>query len=139
MKWLYHIPHVWDTSTDRHVWEDVYLLPDAASDGTPSLWLTIDALGDPEVPEHGSDRAEFRAESLAKLGDADWHIHESSMVVRAVDFNLAELLEWVHVYLRETGFDCAGLTHAAIERFAATNDHASVVAALKTGTNGGDW
>ena len=33
MKWLYHIPHVWDTQTERHVWKDVYLLPDSAPDG----------------------------------------------------------------------------------------------------------
>ena len=135
MKWLYHIPHVWDAPTDRHVWEDVYLLPESAPDGMPSLWVTVDALGDPTVPEHGSDRAEFCAESLVTLGDNDWHINETNMLVRPIDFNLAELLDWVRIWLRETGFDCTDLIATPIEMFANTNDHASLVSALKSNMN----
>ncbi len=135
MKWLYHIPHVWDAPTDRHVWEDVYLQPESAPNGTPSLWLTVDALGDPKIPEHGSDRAEFRMESLAKLGDGDWHINESHILVRSVDFNFAELLDWAYFWLRETGFPCSELMLAPIERFANTNDHASAVSVLKSNMN----
>jgi len=133
MKWLYHIPHVWESPKERHVWEDIYLLPVDAPPDTESLWLTIDALGDPAVPEHGSERGEFRDESLVKLGDADWHIDATDMIVRAVDFDMDELLGWVRVWLAETGFECSELVPAPVERFSNTNDHATLVASLKAG------
>ena len=91
MRWLYHIPHVWESRTDRHVWEDVYLLPESAPDGTTAICLTIDALGDPNNPSHGSSRAKFRSEALKKLGDSEWHVDETDLLIRALDMSLIHI------------------------------------------------
>ena len=133
MKWIYYIPHEWDSPDDRQVWEDVYLLPDAAPEGTKSLWLTIDALGDVTNPEHGSDRAEFQSAALEKLGDADWHIDEADMIVRATDFDFPELLDWIKVWLHENDFECLELQPGPRERFAGSNNHISTIDELASG------
>src|SRR5690349_987394 len=71
MKWKYHIPHKWESAEIRHVWEDVWLMPADPEYSGKSLWITVDALGDADNPEHGSERAAFQVKALAMLGDND--------------------------------------------------------------------
>ena len=128
MKWKYHLPHEWDRP--RAVWEDVYLKPDVLDYEGPSLWLTVDALGDASDPSHGSDRAEFIREALEKLGDNDHFIDGADMIVRARDFTREELLGWVTVWLEHEGFSVSRLVPAELGEFAGTNEHAQTVAQL---------
>ncbi|GAC1463068.1 MAG: hypothetical protein NVS2B14_10990 [Chamaesiphon sp.] len=125
MNWKYHIPHLWNAP--REVWEDVYLLPDNPNYQEESIWLTIDALGDVSEPTHGSERAEFQEFAFSKLGDKSFWINGSDMIVRARDFNKEKLLDWVKVWLRETGFPVSELIETSFDEFASTNDHAMTV------------
>jgi hypothetical protein len=131
MNWKYHIPHVWNTT--RTVWEDVYLLPDLPDHESESIWLTIDALGDAADPAHGSDREEFQREALEKLGDKEDWVGGADMIIRARDFSKEELLQWVKVWLRESGFPVASLEEAPFSDFAGTNQHANILDTLCRG------
>ncbi len=131
MKWFYYIPHVWESSEDRHVWEDVYLLPENSPEGMESVWFTIDALGDVNNPLHGSDRDEFQQQLLARLGTDRWYIAGTDMVVRAVDFNRHELLDYVRIWLEASGLPCSELTKSTFGRFENTNPHAVTVLSLR--------
>ena len=68
MKWKYQIPHKWENADTRHVWEDVWLMPADPAYSGKSIWITIDAMGDVNNPEHGSERAASQVKALAKLG-----------------------------------------------------------------------
>jgi hypothetical protein len=125
MDWKYFIPHVWER--ERQVWEDVYLLPLDGSDHSQALWLTVDAIGNPEIPEHGLDWAEFQSEALQKLGDRPFHIEGTDMLIRAIDFSKAELLDWVRVWLRENGRPVAGLIEGTTEDFRGKAFHADLL------------
>jgi hypothetical protein len=123
MKWKYYIPHQW--TQPRTVWEDIWLLPANPGYAGQSIWLTIDALGDMIHPE--SDRAEFQEKALAKLGDKDFWIEAADMIVRAEDFDKEEFLGWVHIWLKETGFEVAELIECPITDFTGTNNHAITI------------
>lgn len=113
MDWKYYIPHLWDR--EREVWEDIYLLPveDIGYDGK-ALWLTINALGDVDSV---SERAEMQAEFLNQLGDRDYYIDGTEMIVKAIDLSKMELLEWVRVWLREHRLPISNLIEAPVEEF----------------------
>jgi hypothetical protein len=113
MDWKYYIPHSWDR--EREVWEDIYLLPveDIGYDGK-ALWLTINALGDVDTV---SERAEMQAEFLSQLGDRDYYIDGTEMIVKAIDLSKIELLDWVRVWLREHRLPIANLIEAPVEEF----------------------
>lgn len=125
MEWKYYIPHVWER--DRQVWEDVYLLPAKGEYVGQALWLTIDALGDVDDPEHGSDRREFQAESLQRLGDRDYYMDGTDMVIRTRDFSKEELLEWALVWLRENGLPAITLIEGSIDEFQGKALHADLI------------
>lgn len=131
MKWFYYIPHVWESSEDRHVWEDVYLLPKNAPEGMESIWFTIDALGDVNNPLSGSDRAEFQRELLATLATDQWHIAGTDMLVRATDFSREELLNYVRIWLEASNLPCDELIESTYERFENTNEHATTLRSLR--------
>jgi hypothetical protein len=128
MNWKYYIPHIWDSP--RTVWEDVWLLPDDLTYSDQSLWLTVDALGDASDPSHGDEREEFQREALEKLGDQDYWIEAGEMIVRTRDFTKEELLEYVSIWLRETGLPVTALVEAPREDFAETNEHARIIMSL---------
>jgi hypothetical protein len=124
MNWKYYIPHLWHQ--ERQVWEDIYLLPiDSRYDGK-AIWLTIDALGNVEVPEHGSDRAESRSEALEKLGSRAYYIDGTDMLIRTEDFSKKELLDWVQVWFRENGLPVAELIEGSAEEFRGKAFHADL-------------
>jgi hypothetical protein len=129
MDWKYFIPHIWER--EREVWEDVYLLPIQSQYDGETLWLTIDALGNVEVPEHGSDRAEFQVEALQKLGDRAFHIDGADILIRAEDFNKQELLDWVRVWLQENGFPVSNLVEGLEDEFRGLAFHADLLSQLK--------
>jgi hypothetical protein len=129
MKWLYFIPHVWDGPDARATWEDVYLKPLGPDYRGESLWLTVDALGDETIVEHGADRQEFREEALRKLGSMDHWIGDGDMIVRAVDFTRDELLGWVKIWLEHHEFAVTELVEGSRAAFAGTNDHARAIEA----------
>ncbi len=129
MNWRYHIPSIWHSP--RQVWEDIFLLPDAPDYEGDSIWLTIDALGDPDNPAHGSDRAEFIVEALVKLGNNPFWIDGTDMIVRAVDFDKAELLAWVKIWLTETGLLVDHLIETPLEPFVGTNPMATTLKTLQ--------
>ncbi|XYH97723.1 hypothetical protein ACMHYB_59885 [Sorangium sp. So ce1128] len=126
--WKYCLPHIWDHP--RQVWEDVYLLPDDPGYAGPGLHLTVDAFGNALDPSHGSDRAEFQAEALAQLGDAEFRINGSEMLLRQEDFSREELLSWVRVWLAHNGFPVGQLREVPAEEFAGRVKHASIITAL---------
>jgi len=125
MDWKYFIPHVWEQK--RQVWEDVYLLPIDDHYNGQALWLTIDALGNVEIHEHGSDRANFRDDALRKLGDRPFHIEGTDMLIRAEDFSLAELLDWARVWLRENGLPVIRLIEGTTEDFRGKAFHVDLL------------
>jgi hypothetical protein len=124
MRWKYYIPHLWEA--ERQVWEDVYLLPANDAYDKPALWLTIDGLGDAAKPEHGSERPEFQADALRKLGDLPYFIDGTDMVVRMDDFSMTELLDWVRVWLRENGLPVTALVEGSVEEFKGKAFHAGL-------------
>lgn len=129
MDWKYYIPHSWDHQ--RQVWEDVYLLPiDGRYDGK-AIWLTIDALGNAEEAGHDSGQAAIRSEALRKLGNCQYHIDGTDMLIRAEDFSKEEFLDWVRVWLRENGLPVTGLTEGSAEEFQGKAFHADLVSQFK--------
>src|SRR5689334_18521242 len=100
--WKYCLPHVWDRP--REVWEDVYLLPDDPAYVGPGLHFTVDAFGNVLEPSHGSDRAAFQEEALAKLAGAPFWIDGDQMLLRQEDFSRDELMGWIRVWLEHHGF-----------------------------------
>ena len=127
--WKYCLPHIWDRP--RQVWEDVYLLPDDSVYAGPGLHLTVDAFGNVLNSSHGSERAAFQAEALAQLGDAEFRIDGSEMLLRQEDFSREELLSWVRVWLVHNGLPVGRLREVSAEEFADRVEHAAVVAELK--------
>jgi hypothetical protein len=109
MRWIYHIPHSWEPGR-RHPWGTVWLKPDGSVPDRPAISLTIDAFGDTSDPAHGSERALFQEEALAKLGGKECWIGGDEMIVNVRDFNRAEFLDWVQVWLRQIdpGFETLG-------------------------------
>ena len=128
--WKYCFPHVWDSP--RQVWEDVYLLPDSDSYTGPGFFLTVDALGNADNPAHGTDRAEFQKEALAKLGTAEYFIDEGEMIVRREDFTKKELLAWVRVWLEHHGLSVRGLREAPSSEFVGAIDHDTLIAKIRS-------
>ncbi|MBD2596396.1 hypothetical protein H6G74_18965 [Nostoc spongiaeforme FACHB-130] len=130
MNWKYYIPHIWEQ--ERQIWEDVYLLPDYGSYNGEALWLTIDALGNPNNLEDESDFDEFEKKLLKKLGDNSYLIDGTEIVVRTEDFSKAELLEWVQLWLQQQGFSVSGLFEASAEDFQGKAFHVDFLAHLKS-------
>ena len=133
MQWKYHIPHQAQTGS-HSVWEDIYLLPDIEAGETPSIWITIDTLGSLESPDHSWTPEEFQ-DAQALLGDANYHIHETDMLVRGTTFTRSEVVDWAKVWLEHTGFTVTTMVEAPLEEFTETNEHASFVASLKAKLN----
>ncbi len=125
MNWKYFFAHEWLES--RNVWEDVYLMPEIPNYQGRSLWVTIDALGDPSDPTHGTDRREFVEEALPKLSDAEYCIEGHKMIVRARAFTKEELLDWVRIWLRESGFGVDELIEGTAKEFDGTNEHLGTI------------
>ncbi len=126
MIWKYFIPHTW--RSDRALWEDVYLLPvDSGHEGA-ALWLTIDAYGDPTDPELSEGRARFQAYADGQLGDRDFCIEGTDMIVKQRDFTKEELLAWVRVWLRENQLPVTDLREGTAREFAGKAWHATLVA-----------
>ena len=135
--WKYYIPHVWDTDTT--CWEDVYLLPDIplpSAEEIRSIWLTIDSLAfydqDPCIT---GDRN--RAEVLRLLGEADFLIEGNDMVVRDEVMTKERVVHWARLFLEHSGFPVAAMREAQHDEFSDTNEHATIVAALKALKAGG--
>lgn len=121
MDWKYFIPHIWER--EREIWEDVYLLPvDSHYDGA-ALWLTIDALGNVDIPEH--------AEALQRLGDRSFYIDGSDMLIRAEDFTKQELLAWVRIWLQENELSVTNLIEGLKEEFRGRAFHADLLTPLQ--------
>ena len=130
MRWKYYIPHTWDPPSLRVPWAEIWLLPDDPNYKGKSIWLTIDALGDPSDPTHGSERAEFQRDALKKLGSKDLWIDGSDMIVRVRDFNKKEFLNFVKVWLNEVGLSVTELREAPFEDFKGTNQMAEIAEIL---------
>ena len=62
------------------------------------------------------------------MGDLHYMIDEADMTVRAEDFSKEELLEWVQVWLVESGFEVSELVEGTLEDFEDSNAHVKAVA-----------
>ncbi len=131
MDWKYHMPHVW--RTPRVEWEDVWLMPAKPGYTGPSVWLTVDALGDPTDTTRSPEKAELYEEALRKLGDLDYHIKDADMIVRAKDFSKSELLDWIRICLKAKGFEVDRLIEGTREEFYGTNQQADMIAEITRG------
>ena len=129
MKWKYYIPHVWHT--ERTTWENVYLLPDSAAYDGRAIWLTVDALGFFEDTLGGSEEEQNRVQAERKLGDREYWIEGTDMIVRASDFTQAELLSWVRVWLQDNGLRVTNLVEASAKEFRGRAFHADWVEQLR--------
>jgi hypothetical protein len=130
--WKYYIPHVWDG--DRQIWEDIYVLPIDARYNGNAVWLTIDAvLAYRSHTEVDFDLAESPARTLQRLGNRDFHIDGTDMLVRAEDFSKEELLDWVRVWLRENDLAVDNLIEGNAEEFKGKAFHVDLVKQLKAG------
>jgi hypothetical protein len=136
MKWLYYVPHVWESPSDRTVWEDVYImLADSLRDR--SIWLTvagldswIEGVDDPAYYETEGDARRRRNFQLL-----DGHIcyisPVQSMLVDAKDFDLEELLDWTRLYICLTFNDPAPeLVPGTHDDFAGSNRHAKITGTI---------
>jgi hypothetical protein len=135
MKWLYYIPHTWDSPEARTVWEDVWLMPEAIREHADkvSVWLTVDALGS-KPPEDDPEEMEVYNGWLDRLKNADYHIDRDQrhMVVSTHDFNLKEFLEYAKIFIREMfNEEDIELNEGAYEDFENTYEHADVLKTLE--------
>lgn len=115
-RWFYFIPHRWEEDTT--FWEDIWLILDVPEWKTDSLWLTVSTLGGL------SDEERKNAEE--ELGGAEFRLYRDhfNLTVRRERMNLAELLEWTQVALREVNLPCDELVEGTHEMFAGSNEHA---------------
>ena len=124
MKWKYYIPHVWKTPDDRTSWEDVFLMPDNKKK-RKSVWLEVSAIGEEPPKEDKEDLEDYQI-SLKELGDQDYFLDKKTccMRVRAVDFNMKELLEYTKIFLKDMFKDKkVVLEESDREEFRGTHDH----------------
>jgi len=135
LRWKYYIPHSWESPESRHVWEDVYLMPDIElpeGEEKVSIWLTVDALG--FQPVEGDDEGWARYwETVEKLRDREYIIDRETcdMAVRVEDFNLLELLGYAAVFIGEVfGDHRVSFLEGTYEEFLGTNDHISLLEEL---------
>ncbi len=105
-------------------------MPEDSRASGRTIWLTVDALGDVNNPKHGSERREYQPELLQKLGDSAFWIHGDDMVVRQVDFNKLEFLEWVKVWIRNVDPELSELILGKREEFLGTNKEAKEIERL---------
>ena len=102
MLWKYHIPHKWESSDERNIWEDIYLMPDinlSEVQRKVSVWLTVDALGNTPLAED-EEGWELYWKDVERLKTSDYIIDQKTcnMIVKVEDFNLKELLEYVKLF-----------------------------------------
>jgi len=124
MKWKYYIPHVWKTPDDRASWEDVFLMPHSKQKRR-SVWLEVTALGEEPQKKDKEDFEDYQ-DSLKKLGDQDYYLNKKTccMLVRAVDFNMRELLEYTKIFLKIMFKDKkVVLEESDYKDFQGTHDH----------------
>lgn len=143
MKWKYYIVHTWKKPSDRHVWEDVFLMPIKGwkeGEKKVSVWLTVDALGTPPLEEELDERKEYQ-EDLKKLGKREYVIdrEKCDMLVRAIDFNMEELLHYVKTFIEEI-FDVYDviLVKGTFDDFRGTNEHIKFLEELKNTIEGAE-
>jgi len=119
MKWKYYIPAEWKPD-ERHTWEDVWLLPGDENYRGESVWLTIDSL---------TSATEFLDEGHqhSQLQPGEFSIDGGDMIVGVNDFSKNEFLDWVEVWLRESGFVDSELLEASYEDFKDSNPEARAV------------
>ena len=128
MEWKYYIVHTWKKPSDRHVWEDVYLMPIKGwkqGEKKVSVWLTVDALGKPP-PEEELDELKEYQEDLEKLGKREYVIDRKTcdMLVRTVDFNMEELLNYAKTFIEEIFNDHEiVLVEGTFDDFRGTNEN----------------
>jgi hypothetical protein len=93
MQWKYFFPDPWTSPTARVAFEDVHLISPQPKGGRSLFVLTIEGLR--------SFTGGTRDEKLELLGSAGYHISDAmEMLVRQDDFNMAEMLEWIRVFIR---------------------------------------
>jgi len=113
MKWKYYIPHRWDD--ERYPWEDFWLRPCDPNFVGKNIILTIEALGDTSwVPLSERDEYEHR---LRQIGDEEYFISGTDVIVRGVAFSKEEFLEWVKKWLSDNDFDVDESVEAPFEDF----------------------
>jgi hypothetical protein len=117
MKWKYYIPAEWNTD-ERHTWEDIWLLPDDEKYREESVWLTVDSLTSAAEYQTGEELP------MPRIEEGEFSIDGADMVVGVEDFGKEELLHWVVVWLKESGFPDSQLVEATFEEFKNTNDQA---------------
>jgi len=132
MKRKYYIPAEWNPD-ERHTWEDVWVMPDDENYEGESIWLTVDSL---------TSAAEYLQEEerpVPQVEIGQFSIDSADILVGAKDFSKEELLHWVEVWLKESGFSVSELIEATFEDLKNTNDEARATAqaleALRKETN----
>jgi len=116
MIWLYYVVHDLAGSATTN-WEDVWVMPETHDLAEPSLWLTVET---PEFSNIAPDR-------IKKLGAKPYLIEGTDMLVNVERFTHDELLEYVGIWLRDTGFEDVVLKPGKFENFSNTNDQAKVL------------
>ena len=131
MRWKYFIPHIWHE--ERAPWEDVLLLPDDENYNGEALWLTITAIG--PAPSPGVYGYEFLKkeyeENIQQLGVNSTHIDNGDMLVKAVDFTKAEMMDFVLEWFKYKNLEIDELVEVPIEEFAGRSSHADLLITLK--------
>src|SRR5439155_21764974 len=96
-----------------------------------AIWLTIDALGNVETSEYDSGSDNGRSDALEKLGDRQYYIDGTDMLIRLTDFSKEELLDWVRVWLRENGLPVTNLVEGSASDFRGKAFHADLVSRFR--------
>jgi hypothetical protein len=124
MKWLYYIPHEWETETVK--WEDIYLMPDVP-DLKESFWLTIDGFRTEDVVVEGTDivmmeRIELSDEDMARLKKDGCIIDGDNMLVKPSELTKEEVVEWSKKWLELSGYEVTEMVESTYDRFLDTNE-----------------
>ncbi len=122
MKWKFYIPSEWKPN-ERQTWEDVWVMPTEQNNTGKSIWLTIESLT--SAGEFGDERS---FESIAKKLEAQkFYIDGADVFVNTKDFSRAEIIDWIQIWLQESGFVVSELIEGTFEEFENTNADAIAI------------
>lgn len=115
--WIYFIPHPLQRNNTTS--EDIYLLN--REDKKLTFWLTVTGLGFFGPEKEGMYQAALFNKVITEMGEKEFWIDDGEMYVNEYEFGKNKLLDWVRVWLKESGYSCQNLKEGSLEEFRKYN------------------